>query len=214
MALRRVAQHLLEGGPQTAVGLAQALGMTATAARKHLDALEAAGLVQDFSEAPYGPRSLSPRGRGRPAKVFALTATGREIFEQPYDSIATEAVKFIEQQLGSEGVREFAQARFATIMSEVMGDSDSVSPEELAQRLTDAGFNASLRQAPFGDGVQLCQNACPISHVAAEFPQFCEVETEAIAAAVGVHVTRLSTIASGSSLCTTHVPNTTPGRSA
>lgn len=214
LASTRVSQALLEGGPQTAAELALALGMTATAARKHLEVLEASGLVSHHDDAPFGPKSTGPRGRGRPAKVFALTPAGREFFAQSYDDIAVEAVAFIGEQLGSEGIKQFAQKRVANVFKPIAENSRGLSAEALAEGLSDAGFSASLRPAPVVDAVQLCQHTCPISHVASEFPQFCEAETEAISAALGVHVTRISTIATGSEICTTHIPLKPTSRSS
>lgn len=211
-AASRVAETLLEGGPQTAVSLAQALSMTATAIRKHLEVLEDAGLVASHEQAPFGPKSNGPRGRGRPAKVFAITHAGREYFERSYDDIAVDAAAYIKQALGDAGVRDFAKKRISRILDEIRGDNATVSPEQLAQGMSDLGFSASLRPAPVTDAVQLCQHNCPISHVASEYPQFCEAETEAISAALGVHVTRISTIASGSEICTTHIPVSTTTR--
>lgn len=214
LAASRVAKTLLEGGPQTAVALAQALGMTATAARKHLEVLEQADLVSHHEEAPFGPKSQGPRGRGRPAKVFAITNAGREYFEQSYDDIAVDALAFIQQQLGDPGIRTFAAQRVGGIVDELRAAGSELTPESLAQGLSDLGFSASLRPAPVTNAVQLCQHNCPISHVASEYPQFCEAETEAISAALGVHVTRISTIASGSDICTTHIPLTSTTRSS
>jgi predicted ArsR family transcriptional regulator len=57
-------------------------------------------------------------------------------------------------------------------------------------------------------GGQLCQHHCPVAHVAAEFPQLCEAETEAIASVLGTHVQRLATIAHGDGVCTTCIPRT------
>jgi predicted ArsR family transcriptional regulator len=54
-------------------------------------------------------------------------------------------------------------------------------------------------------GEQLCQHHCPVAHVAAEFPQLCEAETEAFSRLLGVPVRRLATIAHGDGICTTHV---------
>jgi predicted ArsR family transcriptional regulator len=45
-----------------------------------------------------------------------------------------------------------------------------------------------------------------VAHVAAEFPQLCEAETQAFARLLGTHVQRLATIAHGDGVCTTHVP--------
>ena len=58
-------------------------------------------------------------------------------------------------------------------------------------------------------GEQLCQHHCPVAHVAAEFPQLCEAETEAFGRLLGTPVQRLATIAHGDGICTTHVTGTT-----
>ena len=55
----------------------------------------------------------------------------------------------------------------------------------------------------------LCQHHCPIAHVAAEFPQLCEMETEVFAKILGTHVQRLATIAHGDGVCTTVIPKST-----
>jgi hypothetical protein len=44
-----------------------------------------------------------------------------------------------------------------------------------------------------------------VAHVAAEFPQLCEAETEAFCRLLGTPVQRLATIAHGDGICTTHV---------
>jgi predicted ArsR family transcriptional regulator len=54
--------------------------------------------------------------------------------------------------------------------------------------------------------VQLCQGHCPIQQLAARFPVFCDVETEVFSRLVGVDVRRLSTLARGGHVCTTHIP--------
>jgi predicted ArsR family transcriptional regulator len=56
-----------------------------------------------------------------------------------------------------------------------------------------------------GSGEQLCQHHCPVAHVAAEFPQLCEAETEAFGRLLGTPVRRLATIAHGDGICTSHV---------
>ena len=79
----------------------------------------------------------------------------------------------------------------------------------LALALSDDGYAASISPATPGLPMvaeQLCQHHCPVAHVAEEFPQFCEAETEAFSRLVGRHVTRLATIAHGDGVCTTHVP--------
>jgi len=77
--------------------------------------------------------------------------------------------------------------------------------ERLATFLTEQGYAASIETRPLGE--QLCQHHCPIAHVAAEFPQLCEAETEAFSRILGTHVQRLATIAHGDGVCTTYIPN-------
>lgn len=198
----RVARALLEGGPISAAGLAVSLGLTQTAVRRQLDLLVAAGFAEPHGEAPYGPKSKAQRGRGRPARLFALTPAGRERFAGAYDSLAVDALRMLRERAGSEAVRDLARERLADVLPGV----SNASLGDLVGQLTAAGYAAELRQAPVGDGQQLCQRNCPISHVATEFHEFCDVETEEISQRLGVHVTRLSTISNGSDICTMHVP--------
>jgi predicted ArsR family transcriptional regulator len=62
--------------------------------------------------------------------------------------------------------------------------------------------------------VQICQHHCPIAHVAADFPQLCEAETEMFGRLLGTHVQRLATIAHGDGICTTHIPKTATAKTA
>ena len=64
----RVARSLLHNGPSTASELAERLRLTPAAVRRHLDALLSTGMIGAREQRIYGAR-----GRGRPAKVFALT---------------------------------------------------------------------------------------------------------------------------------------------
>jgi len=98
----------------------------------------------------------------------------------------------------------------------VAGRSTADRAEALATALTREGYAASARSITLGGmaGEQLCQHHCPVAHVAAEFPQLCEVETAAFAELLGTHVQRLATIARGDAACTTHVPLGRPGGQA
>jgi len=78
--------------------------------------------------------------------------------------------------------------------------------QALAEALSADGYAASATGVPAaGSGEQLCQHHCPVAHVAAEFPQLCEAETEAFGRLLGTPVQRLATIAHGDGICTTHV---------
>ena len=202
----RVARTILENGPSTAADLALRLDLTPAAVRRHLDHLTDEGIVESRDQKVYGTR-----GRGRPAKVFALTETGRDSFDQQYDDLAVQAMRFLAETQGEEAVVEFARRRVAFVgrdYADVMASDPDLTPAEaLARVFTQNGYAASVRELPVV-GEQLCQQHCPVSHVAHEFPQLCEAETEAIASVLGTHVQRLATIAHGDGVCTTCIPQT------
>ncbi len=213
----RVARALLEGGPQTTAALAERLDLSTTAVRRHLDALVDAGFAEAGVRAPYGPDAVDrPRGAGRPAKVFALTSAGRDAFEQQYDDLAVQALRYLADTAGDDAVEAFARRRVADLEARYGPALDAAGlgerPRLLVEVLNDEGYAASLVDGPGGPAVQLCQHHCPVSHVAAEFPALCEAETEAFSRLLGTHVTRLATLAHGDGVCTTLVPRPNPAR--
>jgi len=201
---QRVARSILVNGPSTAAALAERLDLTPAAVRRHLDQLVEEGAVEARQ-----PRSATARGRGRPAKLFALTEHGRDGFDQQYDDLAVDALRFLAETGGDAAVRAFAERRVRFVeerFGEVEQQRPELSPAEvLAQVFSDEGYAAAVRDLPMGE--QLCQQHCPVSHVAHEFPQLCEAETEAISRVLGRHVQRLATIAHGDGVCTTCIPD-------
>jgi len=203
---QRIVRALLERRKATAAELADALGLTAAGIRRHLDHLHADGLVE---EAPAG---AGVRGRGRPARSFRVTDAGRDVLEQGYDDLAVSALRFVAETGGDRAVLDFARRRWSEVEARILPRLDAVSPagraHVLAEALSADGYAASVRSAPHGD--QVCQHHCPVAHVAAEFPQLCEAETEFFARMLGRHVQRLATIAHGDGVCTTNVPDPQP----
>ena len=105
---------------------------------------------------------------------------------------------------------EFARRRVAGLEAryrELVEEHPDAEPSvALAQALTQSGYAASVRESPLGP--QLCQQHCPVAHVAHEFPQLCEAETEVFGRLLGRHIQRLATIAHGDGVCTTFIPET------
>ena len=209
----RVAQLLLERGAATAADLGAQLGLSPAAIRKHLDAMLADRLVETREV-----RNNAPRGRGRPAKAFVLTAAARESFPHLYDGIATAALRWIAEHGGPEAVSAFAASQVSTLEERCRiamleaGDDPMARAEALAEALTAEGYAANA--TVIATGGQLCQHHCPVAHVAAEFPQLCDAETEVISRLIGTHVQRLATIAHGDGVCTTHIPAPSHDREA
>ena len=211
----QVARLILELGPCTAATLGGRLSLTPAAIRRHLDTLIADGMIEMRTARSYGNR-----GRGRPAKVFVVTDAGRSAFEHAYDDLATSALRFIEQTYGKQAVADFAQRqvselerRYATVFAKAALAKEDLPARvtALADALSADGYAAAGGPAPAigqTSAQQICQHHCPVAHVAAEFPQLCEAETEAFGRLLGAPVRRLATIAHGDGICTTHVTNT------
>ncbi|SEH00645.1 Predicted transcriptional regulator, ArsR family [Nonomuraea solani] len=208
----RVARLILEHGPVAAAALGERLGLTPAAVRRHLDALLADGMIEPRTVRPRGQR-----GRGRPAKLFAITDAGRSAFEHAYDDLAESALRFIAERMGQDAVADFARSQVSSLRRRLEPAMRTVPADQrvqvLAQALSVEGYAASASKAKSG-GDQLCQHHCPVAHAAAEFPQLCEAETEAFAQLLGTPVQRLATIAHGDGVCTTHVSPQTLGDSA
>jgi predicted ArsR family transcriptional regulator len=214
-----VTRLVQESGPLTAAALAERLQLSAAAVRRHLDALVAVGTLVEVQ-----PRSSSvrPRGRGRPARAYALTDAGRAGFGHAYDDLASTALRYLRDTGGEAAVVAFAEHRASTLFDRIStqlatGQLADADPREkaglVAAALTAEGYAANVVPAGnAGQGSQICQHHCPVAHVAAEFPQLCEAETRALAVALGATVQRLATIAHGDGVCTTHVSPAGPLR--
>ncbi|HUD35885.1 MAG TPA: metalloregulator ArsR/SmtB family transcription factor [Streptosporangiaceae bacterium] len=207
-----MARLILEHGPATAAALSARLGVTPAAIRRHLDNLLADGMIEAREARCYGSR-----GRGRPARLFAITDAGRSAFEHAYDDLATSALRFLAETAGADAVTEFARRKIADLESRYRPVVDAAPAagrvQALAEALSADGYAASASVAPaalrgdgeVGGGEQLCQHHCPVAHVAAQFPQLCEAETEAFGRLLGTPVQRLATISRGDGVCTTHI---------
>jgi predicted ArsR family transcriptional regulator len=214
----RVRRAISEDGPLTATALATRLGLTPAAVRRHLDLLLEQGAIEE-----HEPSTTAGRGRGRPARAYVLSEAGHLGMDSDYDDVATSALRFLAEHAGQEAVGEFARERIADLEQRyaaalaTSGEDVASRAQALATALTANGFAASTRPVLAGTplaGVQLCQGHCPVQHVAAEFPQFCDAETDAFSRLLGVHVQRLATLAHGEHVCTTFIPLSTVSAAA
>ncbi|MGB5936164.1 MAG: transcriptional regulator, partial [Ornithinimicrobium sp.] len=125
------------------------------------------------------------------------------------------ALAYLAHRAGDEAVADFSHAQMAGLAEQLKPAVDSVEntvearTAALAGALSEQGFAASVRPVAADTGMaglQLCQGHCPVQHIAANFPQLCEAETDAISELLGVHVQRLATLAGGAHVGTTYVP--------
>ncbi|TJY67654.1 MarR family transcriptional regulator [Arthrobacter sp. CAU 1506] len=208
----RVLNAVLEHGPVSAADLGRILGFTPAAVRRHLDALSRKGLIEVKLTAN------SATGAGRPARKYVLSRQGQTRLGDDYLDIARTALTALSEAAGSEAVAEFARNRYRDMeeryrpIVEAAGPDIEERAKALAEALSADGFVGSTTvvgsKAPHSTmlAVQLCQGHCPVQQLAADFPDFCDSETEVFSRLLGVDVRRLSTLAGGGHVCTTHIP--------
>lgn len=204
----RVLRLVVENGPISAAELARLLVLTPAGVRRHIAALE-----REERIVVHEPSGSERRGRGRPARHYVATDTGRSGLSHAYSDLATHALDFIDALGGSGAVEVFANQRVSdleeryTPVVEAAGEDVERRADALAGALTEDGYAATVRKVgPNGLAVQLCQGNCPVLAVAEAYPQLCQAETRAFSRLLGVHVQRLATLARGGHVCTTHIP--------
>lgn len=215
----RVLQGVLAHGPVSAADLGRNLGLTPAAIRRHLEALEKEQFIEVTVVRKRGG------GAGRPARRYVIAPQGHAELGNDYLDIAIDSLHTIKETLGEEALREFAQRRFEEMerryrpIVEAAGPDMSDRAQALGDAMTRDGFVASTSVMAMGQAartvelpehllssIQLCQGHCPVRDLAQEFPEFCDEETRLIASLLGVDVRRLSTMAGGAHVCTTHIP--------
>lgn len=208
----RVLAAVLEHGPVSAAELGESLGFTPAAMRRHLDALSHSGLIE------VKQSRGSATGAGRPARRYVLSQRGQRRLGNDYLDIAKDALVQLQAVAGPDAIQDFARHRFADMEERYRPALDRAGPdledraEALAAALSEDGYVGSTKvvgsTAPTTAmlSVQLCQGHCPLQQLAEEFPAFCEQESQVFSRLLGVDVRRLSTLAGGGHVCTTHIP--------
>jgi len=212
----RVLRGVLNHGPVSAASLGELLSLPPAAVRRHLDALEQANMIEVASLKQYGA------GAGRPARRYVIAPQGHERLGNDYLMIARNALEMLRDTVGESALETFASARAAEMEAryrpvvEAAGEDVAARAQALAEAMSRDGFvtTAQITEPPAGRlapgkllaSIQLCQGHCPIRDLAEDFQVFCEQETGIISDLLGVDVRRLSTMAGGAHVCTTHVP--------
>lgn len=198
----RVVEELRHGARQVA-DLADALGLSEVAIRRHLQVLERDGLVEAETVRRDGP--------GRPGAQYELTSRGLRLFPDRSGELATELLDYLEGVHGREALHDFLRwwqerqgERYAEALAATDSADEGAPAERLAQVLSDDGYfaDAQHRTAPDGSAVtELTQGHCAIKDAAEAHPELCAYETAMFQQLLGGTVTRRRTIAAGDNAC-------------
>jgi predicted ArsR family transcriptional regulator len=172
--------RLLRRPPQTVTGLSDALGLTDNAVRIHIAALGRDGIVtQVGTQRDTG---------GKPARVYALTEEGEELFPKAYAVVLGGLVEQIARTDGSEHAVELLRA-----VGEQAGAATG-APADVAGRVAAAaaalrGLGGDIDVLKSEEGWRLQGYGCPLSAVTARHPQVCALAQALIEEITGQQVT-------------------------
>jgi predicted ArsR family transcriptional regulator len=160
--------RLLRRSRQTITSLADALGLTDNAVRTHVAALERDGIVRHVG--------IHRETGGKPARVYALTAEGEELFPKAYGLVLGGLVDEIARADGRDRAVELLRAagrRLASAAAFVPPGDPEARVAAAAAALRGLGADVELHRTE--DGWQLQGYACPLSAVTAGHPEVCEL---------------------------------------
>ncbi len=202
-AKQAILRLLKRGGPAPARSIAGALGTTTTAARQHLAALQAAGLVR--SE----PVTAQPgaRGRGRPSVLWSLTRRASAFFADEHAELAVGLIDAMRSAIGERGLARVIEVRARNQVAAYRrlappGATLEKRVRALARQRTAEGYMADVVKQGRGEFL-LVERHCPIRDAATACRGLCGAELAVFRATLGsdVEVERTVHLLSGGDRC-------------
>ena len=182
--------------PLTARELAARFDLTPNAMRRHLETLEAAGIVRHTREV---------RGVGGPVHAFSLSGSGESLFPRQYATVLLETLESIAAEHGRGGVSDFFRRKWTMLAAEAAPALQQLPLGErvqlVAELWTSMGYMAEAdADAETGLPV-LRKHNCAIRAVAEQYPEICATEAAFIAQVIGVPAERRQHILAGCNTC-------------
>lgn len=176
---QNILQYLFKQGQATAQQLAQDLSVSTQAIRRHLNELEADGLIE---------YQLVQQKMGRPQHLYQLSSQGRDrLSPQKYSDFAVSFLDTLAETAGKEQVSKVLEKQWQRKAIEYR---DRLGRGSLKQRITklvqlrkEEGYMAELHQVSSKKQQQfvLVEHNCAISEVAESYPSICGHELEMFA---------------------------------
>lgn len=198
-----VLRLLYERGECSVADLAEAIGVSDSAVRRHLDLLEADGLVDT---------RLERIPRGRPITRFALSAAGEEDraaehYQRLLSRLSPALVNLTPDEIRGQSGREILDRVFdhvaASVADEHRGKVTSTNLDERVQQvlsvLTEEGILREVEDG--GDFYRLKNAGCPYRSTAMETAACCSADRRTIELLLDVPVEQVMTLADGGHQC-------------
>ncbi|HXH20702.1 MAG TPA: ArsR family transcriptional regulator [Dehalococcoidia bacterium] len=187
----------------TTAQIAEALGVSQAAVRRHLDGLRADGLID---------ARLDRHGVGRPSLVFFPTERGEESSGRRYLQLLTRLFRRLDRMdetaVGGRSGREVLEEALSEVAfevaaaheAEVVGTTLAERVQRASRALKEEGIVDGWR--PDGDsGFRLVNGECPYIRIAEITDAPCRSDRQSIELLIGAHVDQIRRIAEGSPVC-------------
>lgn len=172
--------HLLRRSRRTINDLSESLGLTDNAVRTHVAALSRDGIIE-----PVGTQRDTG---GKPARLYALTEAGEELFPKAYAMVLAGLVEEIARRDGRERADELLRAVGARAGSGVPRPDDLPGRvEAAAAALRSLGGDVEVQRTDAGWRLQ--GFGCPLSSVTAAQAQVCALAQSLVETITGRPVT-------------------------
>jgi len=179
-AKRRIIERLKRADTTTAPELAAEFGLTDTAIRQHLEALETAELVERVA--------VATNGRGRPPTHWRLAPAASVLFADRHADLTVDLLSSIRQALGEDALDAVIKARAdrqLAIYRTALDGADTVAEkvQRLAKLRNAEGYLAEAIEAD--DHLELVEHHCPIRDAADHCGGLCSAELDLFRTALG-----------------------------
>lgn len=175
---------LLRRSDQTIGTLAASLGLTDNAVRLHVTALARDGFIQDAG-------TKRDTG-GKPARVYALSRQGEELFPKAYATVLAALIERIAREEGRGRAVQLLRAVGAELAPQTAGAASRQAGDQSAGAESAEAAAAAIRALGgdvevlrVGSGWKLQGYGCPLSSVTAEHPEACVLATALIEGVTG-----------------------------
>ncbi len=196
-----IVEHLKRNGSATIKELEEVLGVTTTAVRQHLQALQADGYVE---------RKTVHAGVGRPHHAYSITPKAHELFACHCDDLALTLLEEVFALEGKERAAELLDrvgSRLARrYANSVKSDVLQERVEQLAVALYARGVLTDVKVQEDNTIVLHTYN-CPYHELAQEHRDICEMDEELMRKVLGSDVNLSSCIMDGHRGCSFVVSN-------
>jgi len=191
----QIIKLLQRNGAMGIKDLRQALGVSDTAIRQHLQYLMADGLV--------AAATAPAKGRGRPGRVYTLTDNARHLFACECEDLALALYNELLREQGPEVVQRLLDRVGQHLAEQYKYQMRGLELQErvqmYAQLLDERGIMSEIAEDQ--DVLILHEYNCPYHELAAAHTEICTMEQKMLSEVLGAEVELTHTIVDGHHRC-------------